>query len=357
MAALRVGVIGTGKPHNPSAKGYGMAYQHGQAYKALGERVELVACADIVAENARAFADHFGVSEVYNDHKAMLAQAKLDVVSVCVWPHLHAPLVIDAAGSGVRAIHCEKPMADTWENCLKMTEACEKGGVKLTFNHQRRFGRPFRAAKELLDAGAIGDLVRVEFTAGNIYDYGTHSIDLCNYFNNEVPAKWVIAQIDYRDESLVFGAHNENQALVQWQYQNGVWGFAATGAGGEMVGCHNRLVGTDGVIEIGRQGQGIPVLRVRRKGRADWEAIDCGKESVHGPGFIERGVAELIEALLTGRDSEMCARNALKAAEITFGAWESARVRGRIDLPLTITDNPLAAMVRSGDLKPQPRSA
>jgi hypothetical protein len=46
------------------------------------------------------------------------------------------------------------------------------------------------------------------------------------------------------------------------------------------------------------------------------------------------------------------ASNALIATEIIFGAYESSRRRGRVDFPLTIEDNPLAAMVENGDLQP-----
>ena len=358
MAKYRVGFIGTGrKPVRAGPEGYGMAHQHAAAYKALPEECEIVACADIVRENAEAFAAMWGVpaSGVYTDVGTMLQSEALDVVSVCVWPHLHAPLVIEAACAGVKAIHCEKPMADTWGASRLMAQECARRGVRLSFNHQRRFGRPFRQAKAMLDQGVIGRLRRVEFSAGNLYDYGSHSFELSGYFAGERPARWVIAQIDYRSENLVFGAHNENQALAQWEYDNGVRGLAATGRGGGLVGAHNRLVGEEGIIELGPQGEGLPVLRVRRYGAGGWEAVDCGREDLHGPGYIERGITDVLAALRAGGESELCARHALNATEIIFACWESSRRRGRVDLPLTIADNPLQAMVASGELTPRPR--
>jgi predicted dehydrogenase len=225
--------------------------------------------------------------------------------------------------------------------------------VQLTFNHQRRFGAAFRQAKELLDDGEIGDLERVAFANPNLYDYGTHSFDLSNYFNDERGVEWVIGQIDYREERLAFGAHNANQALVQWEYENGVQGLAVTGPGEALVGAHNKLVGTDGVIEI--RNDADPPLRIRRAGDESWEAVDCDGESVHGPGFIRRAIADVVDAYGTDRESELCARNALTATETVFAAWESARRRGRVDLPLEITDNPLASMVESGALDVEPR--
>lgn len=361
MAKYRVGFIGTGKkPIKAGPQGYGMAHQHAAAYQAL-ESCEIVACADISEENAKAFQEIFGVARTYTDYREMLEKESLDVVSVCTWPSLHESMVVAASESGVKAIHCEKPMADTWAGAKRMVEVCKANGTLLTFNHQRRFGAPFRQAKRLLDEGAIGKLERVDFGVGNLYDYGSHNFDMSGYFNDERRAVWVIAQIDYRKESLIFGAHNENQAFALWQYENGVYGMASTGNGADLIGCHNRLVGSEGVIEIGptagAEGERLPVLRYRRLGDASWQTVDCGGEGVHGPGYIERAIADVVRALEDGRPSELNGENALKATEIIFACWESVRRRGRVDLPLDIDDNPLEDMVRTGQLSPAPASA
>lgn len=353
MGKLKIGFIGTGKrPVKAGPQGYGMAHQHAAAYEHL-EDCEIVACADISEDNARSFQELFHVTHIYTDYIQMLEEQSLDIVHVCTWPHLHAEMVIAAAERGVKGIYCEKPMASTWDDAKRMVEVCDKHGVHLAFNHQRRFGAPFRKAKELIDQGEIGQLKKVEFGFGNLYDYGSHCFDLCNYFNDERRAVWVIAQIDYRKESLVFGAHNENQAFALWKYDNGVYGVASTGEGWDLIGSHNRVVGTDGVIEIGPAGENMPVLRIRRYGDKDWEAIDCGKDGVHGPGYVERAIADFIRCTKEGRESELSGRNALKATEIIFAAWESSRRRGRVDLPLTVGDNALEAMVRSGELRPE----
>jgi hypothetical protein len=46
----------------------------------------------------------------------------------------------------------------------------------------------------------------------------------------------------------------------------------------------------------------------------------------------------------------LSARRALNATEIIFAIYECSRRRGRVDLPLTIADNPLAAMVEAGQM-------
>jgi len=353
MAKYKVGFIGTGKKQRPSNMGYAMAYQHAAGYAKL-DNCEMVACADIAKENAEGFAEVNGIPNIYLSHKEMLEKEKLDIVSVCVWPYLHKQMVIDSALAGVKAIHCEKPMAYTWGDSRLMAQECERRGIQLTFNHQRRFGKPFRTAKELYKSGGIGELTRLEGSCGNIFDGGTHFVDMMGFYNDESPASWIIAQIDCRQEGLVFGALQETHGIFYWQYQNGVYAVMATGEGSEGIGAINRLIGTDGIIEVGVNDG--TVLRIKRKGSTQWENIDCGGENLHGPGYIERAIADLVDALETGREPELSARRALNTTEIIFGGYESSRRRGRVDFPLTIDDNPLLDMFERGELYAKPKS-
>jgi len=351
MSKYRVGVIGCGdntKQRGPM--GYAMAWQHGAAYEKLPEQCEIVACADISENNAKAFAERFGAKTIYSDYKEMLANEGLDIVSICTWMHLHAEMAIAAAEAGVKAIHCEKPMATTWGDAKRMAQMCDDRSVQLTFNHQRRFGAPFVIAKEMLKAGEIGDLQILQYGGGNLFDTGTHFIDMLSFFNDETPAKWVIAQIDYRKPNLVFGADHEGQVWASWEYANGVMGMAASGPGSPIIGATNRLVGTGGIIEVGVSGQRQPPLRIKRDGQTEWEAVDTRGESIHGPGFIDRAIADIIDALTTGRESQLCARRALISTEIIFASWESSRRRGRVDLPLDVDDNALNAMIEAGQI-------
>ncbi len=356
MATYRVGVIGTGNPLQRGPMGFGMANEHAVAYRRL-RSCQIVACADIQEENAQAFQKKFKVPNIYLDYQEMLAKENLDIVSICTWPSLHAQMVIDSAIAGVKAIHCEKPMADTWGDARLMAQECDRRGVQLTFNHQRRFGAPFQNARKLIQEGAIGEVRSVQAACSNLFDYGTHSIDLCNMLAGDIPIRWVISQIDYRKEKLMFGAHVENQALTQWEYTSGAIGLVATGPGRKLIACHNRALGSDGEIQIGPEGEGMPALRIRRdSGRkaGRWETIDCGDEGMHGPGHIQRAIKDLIDSLKKGTEPELSAHRALNVTEVIFAAYESSRIRARIDLPLTIQDNPLISMLETGKLNPEP---
>ena len=341
MAEYRVGLIGCGRRRKTDgATGFGMAHAHVQGFKASTE-ARLVALADVSLENAKAFQAEHGGEQLYEDYRKMLADASLDIVSICTWPHLHAEMVIAAAEAGVRAIHCEKPMAPTYGESRRMLKVCEQHGVQLTLNHQRRFAAPFRKAKELLKSGAIGELQRLEAMCSNLFDWGTHWFDMLFFYNDETPVEWVIGQIEPRGSRSIFGAPLENQGLSHFKFRNDVRGLLVTGyqAG---LGAQNRLIGTDGVIEVSPTDG--PNLRVWGQGQSAWEEVPLD-EGAHAPDAITRGILDLIDALKTGREPELSGRRALQATELIFATYESSRRRGRVELPLEIEDSPLQALL------------
>ncbi|MBI2300476.1 MAG: Gfo/Idh/MocA family oxidoreductase [Armatimonadetes bacterium] len=319
MSKLRVGVIGCGdNTRRKGPEGYAMAWAHANAYQRL-ESVEIAACADISEANGRAFAEHYGVPGVYLDYRAMLAEAKLDMVSICTWMKLHEPMVLAAIDAGVQAIHCEKPMADTWGGATRMAAAAQAAGVQLTFNHQRRYGEPFQIARQMVQSGELGNLLRFECEFGNIYDTGTHFIDMLSFFLGDgVPAKWVLAQVDYRTENLVFGAHCENQQVLLFEYANGVFGFVYSGApgGGRPLGVINRLIFDGGVIDVGFGHGPKDAIRYLKLGDGDWQYPDTNGHGIHGPDFIERAIADVVDCLQSGRKCMLDASNALVATQI-----------------------------------------
>ena len=356
MARYRVGIIGCGRPRSAEGStGFGQGHLHAAGYRASPD-CEIVAAADISKDNLDAFCQEHSVPSGYLDYKEMLAGQELDIVSVCVWPHLHAPIVIDTAKAGVKAIHAEKPMAPTWGESKQMVAVCDEYGVQLTLNHQRRFGAPFRKAKELLDSGAIGELVRLESFTSNLFDWGTHLFDMMFMYNDEQPVEWVIGQIDARGGRKIFGAMVEGQGLSLFKWKNGVYGLMVTGSqdlyagGGETrdMGFGNRLMGTDGAIEVGvRDG---PDLRMRSSETGyQWQDIQVGNR-ISGQEHVVAAVLDLVDALKAGREPELSARKALQATELIFATYESSRTRGRIDLPLEIEDSPLLSMLACGEI-------
>ena len=325
---LKAAIIGAGRPwKSEGATGSGISHNHARGYAACS-RTELVAVADIVAENAQAFsAEHGG--EVFTDYKQMLADVRPDIVSICTWPHLHEPMVLACAEAGIRAVHCEKPMAPSLAAARRMVEACRASGTQLTFNHQRRFDAAYVAAEQMLDSGVIGKLVRMEMPTANLFDWGTHWFDMMFFYNRQTPAEWVLAQVEPTGGPTVFGVKLEGQAISMIRFANGVMGLIPTGEVG--WGVQNRIVGESGVIEIGATGW--DTLRVWGKGQSDWQDVPTTPTDPFALGF-----ADIAACLDTGREPELSARKAMMATELIFASYESARRGGRVSLPLDVAD-------------------
>ena len=348
MNNYRVGFIGTGPLHGTEgATGFGMAHLHADGYVGTG-RCTLAANADLNQANADAFAAKYGIAKSYTDYHEMLASEDLDIVSVCTWPHQHAPIVIGAAQSGrVKAIHCEKPMATTWGDAKAMAQACAENGVKLTFNHQRRFLGPFQHAKKLLDAGAIGKLVQMQGNCSDLYDWGTHWLNMFFYYHGEAPAKWVMAQIDSRKDHTIFAVAMESQGLCEFQFQDGVRAYLTTGENSHEDAAH-RLIGTEGMMEVRWDAPYLGLFNAQSNG---WQTIEQ-PDDLHSWDAIGRGIADIVDALDNGREPLLSAHYALQSTEVIFAAYESSRTRSRIDLPLTVDDNAFLTMLNDGLIEP-----
>ena len=333
MADFKAAIIGCG----------GRGRGHAQGYRA-SEDVEVVACADPVQANAERIAKECGGAAVYADHREMLEKEKPDIVSVTVWTALHLELIRDAAESGVKAIHAEKPMAPTWGEAREIYDAVTKNNVLTTFCHQRRFGANFVKAKQLANDGAIGEVLRFEGFCSNMIDWGTHWFDMFFWYNNDEPAQAVMGQIHLDGEPRkAFGLPMEHQGISHIWFKNGRKGLLCTGIGGGHAA--NRIVGTDGLIEI---GAGCPI-RALRGGGSGWEQPDLSDVHPRGNETV-LSVLDLIACLKSGGEPRLDVKKALAATELIFATYESSRSRKRIDLPLETDDSAFLSMVESGDI-------
>ncbi len=334
----RVGIIGCGRIADMHARGYNAE-----------PRTTVVALSEIEEGKAEEFAEEHGFdARIYADYREMLAGEDLDLVSICLWTVMHPEAVAECVEAGVPCIHCEKPMAPTWGEALQIAEAVEGTETQLTFNHQRRFVRGFRRAKELLDGGDFGPLRMIEaYIPANLLDWGTHLLDLCAMYNDESPAAWVIGQIDAREPGKWFGVPYEFMAAGLVRYQNGVRAMLHCGDDKELrVGV--RLHAADGTVEI--TGDGFP-LRARQFGGPDRDFPEIEEES-HETGGISRVIGHILDCHEAGREPELSVNGALRATETIFSLYESSRSRARINLPLESRDSAFISMLEEGVIGP-----
>ncbi|WP_255171443.1 Gfo/Idh/MocA family protein [Natrononativus amylolyticus] len=348
MSEYTIGVVGTGpNPDESSHDGFSMGYRHARAFDSV-EGCRLVACADVVSDHARDFGAAFDLPDdgVFTDLESMLDTASPDVVSICTPPSTHVDLVEACVDhDAVRAVHCEKPLAPTMGESRRLVELGAGDDVQLTINLQNRCSDGAAAIKSAIDGGEIGDLERVEIGRQDLLQTGLHHLDLANYVLGDEPVEWIVGQIDYPDEHIWYtDMPAEVQGLGMWEYESGVHGLCSTGAGASAVGPQtNRFLGTEGAIEFQLGDE----YRIRTPTTGGWTTVEVGGASA------QTAAAEVVvRSLETGTEPIIGADRALGATELVFGIWESARRRGRVEPPLEIEDNPLRALIESGELPP-----
>ena len=122
----------------------------------------LVACCDRREDAVARFSEEEGCTG-YTDLKKMLADERVDAVSVCTPSGAHLEPAVAAAKAGKHVI-IEKPLEVTTRRCDRIIAACEENAVKLSTIFQSRFHDSSVALKKAVDAGRFGRM-----TLGDAY--------------------------------------------------------------------------------------------------------------------------------------------------------------------------------------------
>lgn len=170
------------------------------------------------AEKAADYAKRHGISNWTTNLDEILNDDEINAVYIATPPSTHAELTIKAANAG-KAVYVEKPMANTFLECLSMIDACEKANVPLFVAYYRRTLRGFIKVKEIIEQGKIGEIrfVNIEMNqplqpdiiansetnwrvnpemsgGGYFHDLASHQLDYLDFlFGKIVQAKGVSA--------------------------------------------------------------------------------------------------------------------------------------------------------------------
>jgi myo-inositol 2-dehydrogenase/D-chiro-inositol 1-dehydrogenase len=100
-------------------------------------------------------AAHPGV-RVVGDHRELLADPTVEVIDAVLPSHLHHPIGLEVLRAGKHLL-MEKPLALRETDCDDLVHAAREGGRLLAVGHELRLSALWGKAKEMLDAGAIGE--------------------------------------------------------------------------------------------------------------------------------------------------------------------------------------------------------
>lgn len=226
MALLRWGILGCGDVAE---------YKGGPPLYTV-DGSELIAVMRRDRGKAEGFAARHGAKRAYHTVEGLLADDEINAVYIATPPYLHCEQTILAAEAGKHVL-CEKPMGMNVAECQQMVDACRENNVTFTIAYYRPFFPNIIKMKELMQTGAIGEVIlaRVNHTAsydpsshewgawrtdpkisggGVLMDLGSHRIDLLMYLLGEVDSVCGYAEnvhLPYPvDDSTVFALRFEN---------------------------------------------------------------------------------------------------------------------------------------------------
>ncbi|MBV9156750.1 MAG: Gfo/Idh/MocA family oxidoreductase [Acidobacteriaceae bacterium] len=333
--SYRAGIIGCGRIgcafDDDPRRGY--VSTHAGAYTRT-PGIELVALSDIDDARLKSYGDKFNVPGRYVDYRRMLETEKLDAVSVCTWDRAHLEIVRAAVEHRVKAIFCEKPIADSLESADEMVRLCAENDVLLMIDHQRRFHPFHQQLSKFLRDGGLGRIQQVTcyYTAGAA-NTGSHLFDLLRFYLGDVT--WVQGRL-----SGNASPNPSDPNIDGWiGFENGsVAAIQACDVKAYLI-FEIDLLGTAGRFRIVSSGFDASYEEVRDSERFSGYKELAGAPmpvSLQGPHeFMLFGVAHLVDCLRTGQRPISSGEDGRAALEVIRALQDSAQNGSeRIDLPL-----------------------
>ncbi|RME51252.1 MAG: gfo/Idh/MocA family oxidoreductase, partial [Deltaproteobacteria bacterium] len=260
------------------------------AYAAAFERIDLLVPAAVVdpcREAAVALARRLRCP-AFSSTAEMLARCEVDAAVVCTPPVTHPAVTLELLSAGKHVL-CEKPLSIDVADARAMIEAAYAGGVCFTMASKFRYVPDVLRAKEIVDAGGIGEIALFEnaFTGcvdmrhrwnadprvsggGVLIDNGTHAVDLMRYFLGPIVDLRVI------EGKRLQGLPVEETVSIHLRSAEGVLGsIDLSWSIDKHLEHYLTIHGTKGTLRVGWQGS-----KRWRNGEGGWEPFGTGYDKI-----------------------------------------------------------------------------
>ncbi len=201
MSKLGIGVIGCG----------GMGRAVLKAVLEQDERLQVAALYDPDERSVKATVEMLPAPPaVCASHLDVVARPDVDWVMIASWNRDHCEQSVAAFEAG-KHVFCQKPLALTLDECVRMKRAGEKSGRQFNIGFTLRYSPHYRKLRELIAAGRIGRIISMEFNETLHFNHGgyihgdwrrlreyagthllekcCHDIDLANWMTGSRPRR------------------------------------------------------------------------------------------------------------------------------------------------------------------------
>lgn len=323
---ITVGIIGAGR----------IGKVHATSIANYLPNVKIKAVSDVNENAARELAEKMGIPDCYGDYKKILEDPEIDAVLICSSTDTHSPISVEAANAG-KHIFCEKPIDHDLGKIKEVLAAVEKAGVKYQVGFNRRFDHNFKAVKEAVSSGKIGDIHLVKITSrdpqeppleyikvsGGIFlDMTIHDFDMARYLSgSEVTEVYAIGDCLINPD--IKSAGDVDTAVVTLKFENGAMGIIDNSRRA-AYGYDQRaeVFGSKGAVSISNDTQSSAVLSTE-------QGIVSEKPLYF---FLERymqsfadEISQFVEAIEKNGETPVNANDGLRAVLIGKAAQKSLK--------------------------------
>lgn len=352
MRKLRVAGIGAGY----------FSQFHRRGWAAIDD-VNVVGWCDADPAKAKAAAQGFGLANVDTDAATMLDAVRPDLVDIVTPPATHQALVELAASRGI-AMVCQKALAPSFDEAVRVVETAEQAGVPLVVHENIRWQPCYREAKRLIDQGWLGTLHSVAFRLrpGDgqgprayldrqpyfqqmprllVYETAIHWIDTFRFLMGEVRSVYAHLR---RINPVIAG---EDAGYIVLEFAGGATGLFDGNRLNDHVSSNPRRTMGEMWLE-GSAG----VLRLDGEARLWWKPhqrdetlheYDRGDDTTFAGGACERLQRHVVAHFLHGAAVENRGRDYLVNLAVQEAVYESNATARRVtieDVPTALRDAP-----------------
>ena len=303
----------------------------------------------------------------YLNMDEMLENEQIDVVVLSTPSGLHADQTVLASKYQINVI-TEKPMATTWEDGLRMVEACEISDVRLFVVKQNRHNTTLQMLKRAIDENRFGKIhlvhLNIFWTRSQSYydqgggwrgkwklDGGAFMNQASHYFDL---LHWLIGPVEkiHAMTSTFRKIEAEDTGIVNISWRNGTLGSMSI----TMLTYPKNLegsitiLGEKGTVRVG----GLAVNQIEiwdfeepKEYDNDICAANYDTTSVYGFGH-PKYYNNVIKVLRGQAEPETDGREGLKSLELIIASYMSAKSGQTILLPLK-TDTPQESINQKTD--------
>ena len=354
MDRVRLAIVGCGNISQLNAPGY---LQH--------PRCDVVALCDIDSERAKRRAREWSITpRIYTDLAQVLDDRAVDAVELLTPTWLHAEQIVAALEAG-KHVSCQKPLAVSVAEADRIAAAVTRARTTFRVTENFLYYPPIVKAKELLDAGVIGEpsLVRIHTTrvqhisgqvmdldpdamvwrrdrgrnpGGPLYDDGVHKYATAAYWIGEIGE---ISAIVTHGADII----TETPAAAMWRFKGrDCLGIIDYTDAPEMT-IRSRYYRADEFFEIHGSRGIIWVTRCTGE-MLDLPAVVVirGAETVsHQVGTdwrlgFDGAAVDFVDSLLAGRQPRQDVQEAKRILQVPLAIYEAART-GRAVAPGSVT--------------------